>query len=95
MKNTNNYNYVEKRKSVLTNHDIQAIYKIMNENIPIDIHNNHHKWIDTKISKEDRYMQLKEKVTQQAVGWGVISLIGTMGYLIGIGLIKYIKQLIN
>lgn len=45
----------------------------------MDVHEDHHRFIDTMIKKEERAQQRWETIKTQVLGWGVIALIGSVG----------------
>lgn len=90
-----NFDYVEKRKSILTQLDLERISQMIYSPLEKELHMEHHEWIKGKREKEGRCKNIRDKVAVQAIGWGVVTAIGAFGYLIALGIAKYIKQILQ
>ena len=66
----------------LTKEDIRdTINEVLNERARIDeqTHVRHHHFIDMQIEEYERKKRLREDVTKQVVGWGVVVALGAIG----------------
>jgi hypothetical protein len=76
----------ERRRRALTEEDVVALAEAFHARQPsslaIEVHVEHHAFLEQWIAKEKRKQELYEKVKAHVMGWGIVSLIvATIGGL--------------
>ncbi len=69
---------------MLTKEDIRdAVNEAMQQHMAIDagIHAKHHTLLERLIEQQERRMRFYDRVKQQVAGWGVITVLGAIGYM--------------
>lgn len=73
----------ERRHRTLTDEDIRAISDAFDPyRLPFEDHREHHEFISAWIAKQKRKEETIEKVRAQLAGWGIISLLGGIGFAV-------------
>ncbi len=69
---------------MLTKEDVRdAVNEAIQQHMAIDaeIHAKHHNLLERLIEQQDRRMRFYDRVKQQVAGWGVITMLGAIGYM--------------
>lgn len=74
----------ERRERTITDEDVRAITLAFEafRSVPFEEHREHHEFIAMWIEREKRKIEMAEKVKAQLAGWGVITLLGGIGYAV-------------
>jgi hypothetical protein len=74
----------ERRTRTLTGEDVRAIIAAFEafRSVPHEEHREHHEFISHWIERQRRKEEIFEKVKAQLAGWGVITMLGAIGYTV-------------
>lgn len=83
----------ERRVRTLTDEDVRAIALAFEafRSVPYEEHREHHEFISAWIARQRRKDETVEKVRAQLAGWGIITLLGGIGFAVW----EFVKKHLN
>jgi hypothetical protein len=74
----------ERRRRTLSDEDLLALTEILEKarSVPAEVHRVHHEFVSALIERERRKTNRLEKTKTHVIGWGIVSGLTGIGYLI-------------